>query len=75
MKFQNYINGKWVKGKSAFQTINPANEEIVAEIAQAEISDVDAAVSAAKNCSSRSAIFSNRKRKNSRNCSRATWAK
>ena len=49
MKFQNYINGKWVKGKSAFQTINPANEEIVAEIAQAEISDVDAAVSAAKN--------------------------
>ena len=47
MKFQNYINGKWVKGKSAFQTINPANEEIVAEIAQAEISDVDAAVSAA----------------------------
>ena len=49
MKFQNYINGKWVEGTSAFQTINPANEELVAEIAQAEISDVDAAVSAAKN--------------------------
>ena len=47
MEFQNYINGKWVKGSSTFQTINPANEELVAEIAQAEISDVDAAVQAA----------------------------
>ncbi len=48
MEFQNYINGKWVKGKRAFQTINPANEDVVAEIAQAELADVDAAVSAAK---------------------------
>jgi len=47
MEFRNYINGKWVKGRTTFQTINPANEELVAEIAQAEISDVDAAVSAA----------------------------
>ena len=47
MEFQNYINGKWVKGRSTFQTINPANEELLAEIAQAEIADVDAAVSAA----------------------------
>ena len=28
MEFQNYINGKWVKGQSTFQTINPANEEL-----------------------------------------------
>src|ERR1044071_238595 len=48
MEFQNYINGKWVKGQTTFQTINPANEELVAEIAQAEVSDVDDAVSAAK---------------------------
>jgi aldehyde dehydrogenase (NAD+) len=48
MEFQNYINGKWVQGKSNFPTINPANEELVAEIAQAEISDVDVAVDAAK---------------------------
>jgi aldehyde dehydrogenase (NAD+) len=48
MDFQNYINGKWVNGKKTFQTINPANEELVADIAQAEISDVDAAVNAAK---------------------------
>ena len=47
MEFQNYINGKWVEGRNKFQTINPANEELLAEIAQAEISDVDAAVSAA----------------------------
>jgi len=48
MEFQNYINGKWVKGQNTFQTINPANEELVADIAQAELSDVDAAVGAAK---------------------------
>jgi aldehyde dehydrogenase (NAD+) len=48
MEFQNYINGGWVKGKSTFQTINPANEELVATIAEAEVSDVDAAVQAAK---------------------------
>jgi alpha-ketoglutaric semialdehyde dehydrogenase len=47
MEFQNYINGKWVEGRDKFHTINPANEEILAEIAQAEISDVDAAVEAA----------------------------
>ena len=49
MEFQNYINGKWVKGRNTFSTINPANEELVAEIAQAEISDVDAAVHAGTN--------------------------
>ncbi len=47
MNFQNYINGKWVEGRSKFQTINPANEELLAEIAQAETSDVAAAVDAA----------------------------
>ena len=47
MQFQNYINGKWVTGKGTFETINPANEELLAEIAQAQVSDVDSAVSAA----------------------------
>ena len=47
MEFQNYINGKWIEGRSKFQTINPANEELLAEIAQAERSDVDSAVVAA----------------------------
>ncbi len=49
MEFQNYINGKWVKGRNTFRTINPANEELVADIAQADIADVDAAVKAASN--------------------------
>jgi alpha-ketoglutaric semialdehyde dehydrogenase len=47
MEFQNYINGKWVEGRRKFQTINPANEELLAEIAEADRSDVDAAVEAA----------------------------
>jgi alpha-ketoglutaric semialdehyde dehydrogenase len=47
MEFQNYINGKWVEGKSKFQTINPANEELLADIAQAGTSDVESAVHAA----------------------------
>jgi aldehyde dehydrogenase (NAD+) len=47
MEYQNFINGKWVEGRGKFQTINPANEEVLAEIAQAESSDVDAAVEAA----------------------------
>jgi aldehyde dehydrogenase (NAD+) len=47
MEFQNYINGKWVEGKNKFQTINPATEEVLAEIAQAENSDIDAAANAA----------------------------
>jgi aldehyde dehydrogenase (NAD+) len=47
MEFQNYINGKWVEGKRKFQTINPANEDLLAEIAQAETTDVEAAAHAA----------------------------
>jgi aldehyde dehydrogenase (NAD+) len=47
MEFQNYINGRWVQGRNKFQTINPANEELLAEIAQAESPDVGAAVDAA----------------------------
>jgi alpha-ketoglutaric semialdehyde dehydrogenase len=49
MEFQNYINGKWVNGRSIFQTINPANEELLADIAQADIADVDSAAEAALN--------------------------
>ena len=47
MEFQNYINSKWVNGRNTFPTVNPANEELVANIAQAGIADVNAAVSAA----------------------------
>ncbi|HRD38218.1 MAG TPA: aldehyde dehydrogenase family protein, partial [Bacteroidia bacterium] len=46
-----FINGKFVKpnSKKYFSTINPANEEKLAEIALADEKDVDAAVNAAKN--------------------------
>src|SRR5215212_5177537 len=47
MEFHNYINGKWVEGRNKFQTINPANEELLADIAQAGASEVEAAVHAA----------------------------
>src|SRR5215213_6614464 len=47
MEFHNYINGKWVEGRNKFQTINPATEELLAEITQAENSDVETAVKAA----------------------------
>jgi alpha-ketoglutaric semialdehyde dehydrogenase len=49
MEFKNYIDGKWVKGKggATFDTINPANEEVLAQIQSAEIADVDSAVQAA----------------------------
>ena len=49
MEFQNYINGKWVNGRNTFQTINPANEELLADIAQADLADVDSAADAALN--------------------------
>ncbi len=46
-----FINGKWVKptGKKYFDTINPATEEKLSEVALANEKDVDLAVSAAKN--------------------------
>lgn len=45
-----FINGEWVKpsGNKYFNTINPANEEKLSEIADANIADVDKAVGAAR---------------------------
>src|SRR5271156_3857536 len=44
------IDGKWVAAKSGktFETINPANEEILALIAEGDKADVDAAVKSAR---------------------------
>ncbi|HEY2982062.1 MAG TPA: aldehyde dehydrogenase family protein [Anaerolineales bacterium] len=49
MRFQNYINGKWTDGRGGrvFDTINPANEDVLAQISAADATDVDAAVQAA----------------------------
>jgi acyl-CoA reductase-like NAD-dependent aldehyde dehydrogenase len=44
------IDGKWVPAKSGktFDTINPANEEVLARIAEGDKADVDEAVKAAR---------------------------
>ena len=50
MEFQNYIGGKWVNGNGdkTFDKINPRNEEILACIHAADVSDVDIALQAAQ---------------------------
>ena len=50
-KYELYINGKWEKPLSGkyFNTINPANEKQLAQIAHANDADVDRAVKAARN--------------------------
>src|SRR6202167_4886923 len=44
------INGKWVPSKSGktFETLNPANEEVLALIAEGDKADIDEAVKAAR---------------------------
>ena len=42
------INGQWVDGSKKFNTINPATEEVLTEVAEASASDVDRAVEAAR---------------------------
>lgn len=46
-KYDLYINGKWQKAKNYFDTINPSNEEKLAEVAYASQKDVNKAVLAA----------------------------
>lgn len=50
-KYDLFIGGKWVKPKSKkyFETINPANEKVIAKVAEANAKDVDAAAEAARN--------------------------
>ncbi|MEU4324659.1 aldehyde dehydrogenase family protein [Nonomuraea dietziae] len=43
-----FINGEFVPGTSSFKTVNPANEEVLAEVAVASSDDVDRAVQAAR---------------------------
>src|ERR1700758_2675379 len=45
-----FIGGKWVPAASGktFETINPANEEVIAQVAEGDAEDVDAAVTAAR---------------------------
>lgn len=45
-----FINGEWVPAASGktFQTINPATEEVICEVAEGDAEDVDRAVKAAR---------------------------
>ena len=50
MKKKLFIDGAWVDGcdGKTFTSINPSNGEVIAEVAEAGLADVDAAVAAAK---------------------------
>jgi aldehyde dehydrogenase (NAD+) len=49
-RYDLFINGDWQKPKSQkyFKTINPATEEVLSEVAEANAADVDSAVKAAR---------------------------
>jgi 5-carboxymethyl-2-hydroxymuconic-semialdehyde dehydrogenase len=48
MRIEHLINGKAVAGQQYFETVNPATQEVLAEVASGTASDVNAAVQAAK---------------------------
>ncbi|RGE46508.1 5-carboxymethyl-2-hydroxymuconate semialdehyde dehydrogenase [Comamonas testosteroni] len=48
MRIDHLINGKSVAGKDYFETVNPATQEVLAEVASGGAADVEAAVAAAK---------------------------
>jgi 5-carboxymethyl-2-hydroxymuconic-semialdehyde dehydrogenase len=48
MRVQHLINGKSVAGRAYFETINPATQDVLAEVAAGTADDVNAAVAAAK---------------------------
>ena len=48
MRIDHLINGKSVAGKDYFETVNPATQEVLAEVASGNAADVEAAVTAAK---------------------------
>ena len=48
MRIDHLINGQSVAGKDYFETINPATQEVLAEVAAGGEEEVNAAVAAAK---------------------------
>ncbi len=49
MRIDHLIDGKPVAGKKYFETINPATQEVLAEVAEGGEAEINAAVAAAKN--------------------------
>ena len=47
-KFGHFINGNMTTPKNTFETINPANSDILASISKGSLSDVNNAVKSAK---------------------------
>ncbi|HET7376688.1 MAG TPA: aldehyde dehydrogenase family protein, partial [Anaerolineae bacterium] len=49
MRVQNFIGGQWVTAHTGqvFSSINPATEELIAEVEQSDVHDIDSAVMAA----------------------------
>jgi delta 1-pyrroline-5-carboxylate dehydrogenase len=48
MKIDHLINGKPVAGRDYFETVNPATQEVLAEVAEGGEAEVELAVAAAK---------------------------
>jgi 5-carboxymethyl-2-hydroxymuconic-semialdehyde dehydrogenase len=48
MRIEHLINGKAVTGRDYFQTVNPATQEVLAEVARGGAEEINAAVAAAK---------------------------
>ncbi|QCP54283.1 5-carboxymethyl-2-hydroxymuconate semialdehyde dehydrogenase [Trinickia violacea] len=48
MRIEHLINGKPRAGRDYFETVNPANQDVLAEVARGDADDVNAAVAAAK---------------------------
>ena len=48
MRIEHLIGGKDVRGDSYFETLNPANQEVLGEVARGGAAEVNAAVAAAK---------------------------
>ncbi len=48
MRIEHLINGKAVPGKDYFETVDPANQEVLAEVARGDEKDIHDAVAAAK---------------------------
>ena len=48
MRVQHLIDGKAVEGRDYFETVNPATQEVLAEVAAGTAAEVNAAVAAAK---------------------------
>lgn len=61
-RFGQFINGEWTDIGTTFQTTNPANGNVLAEVSQATQADVDAAVAAARKAQPKWAALSGHQR-------------